>query len=164
MSSPFKNVEIKYLPLEKKYFVLVWVVKKLWHYILRSQVIAIVPDAAVKSLLMQSEFGERRGKWMAILQEFDLEIHPMKLVIGTSLSKSMVNASDNIICQQYKTQSFSNDPWYVDIVYFMLNNQCPEGMNATQRSMLRMKSSHYMLKGGLLYKKNFEGVYLRCLD
>lgn len=67
MSSPFKNVEIKYPPLEKQAFMLVWVVKKFWHYILRSQIIAVVPDAAVKSLLMQSELGERRGKWMAIL-------------------------------------------------------------------------------------------------
>lgn len=88
----------------------------------------------------------------------------MKLVRGTSLSNSMANTSDNIICQQYTTQSFSNDPWYADIICFMLNNRCPKGMNATQRRVLRMKSSHYMLKGGLLYRNNFEGMYLRCLD
>lgn len=67
MSSPFKNVEVKNPPLEKKAFALVRVVKKFMHYILRSLIIVVVHDAAMKSLLMQSELGERRGKWMAIL-------------------------------------------------------------------------------------------------
>lgn len=47
---------------------------------------------------------------MAILQEFDLEIHPMKLVRGIGLFHSMVNTGDNIICQQYTTHFFSDDP------------------------------------------------------
>lgn len=99
MSSPFKNAEIKYPPLEKQDFALVLAVKKFWHCILRSQIIVVVPDVAVNSLLMQSKLGERRRKWMAILQELDLEIHPMKLVRGTGLSHSMENVGDNIICQ-----------------------------------------------------------------
>lgn len=57
-------------------------VKKLNHYILRSKVYVIVPDPMVKSLLMQIKFGERRGKWMEIIQEYDLEIQPIKLVRG----------------------------------------------------------------------------------
>lgn len=97
MSSPFKNAEVKYPPLKKQDFALVKAVKKFQHYVLRSQIIIVVPDAAVKSLLMQSELGERRWKWMAILQEFDLEIHPTKLLRGTGLSQSMANTSDNII-------------------------------------------------------------------
>jgi len=42
-------------------------VKKFRHYILRSQVKAIVPDAAVKMLLMQNEPGEKRAKWITTL-------------------------------------------------------------------------------------------------
>lgn len=60
--------------------------KKFRHYILRRKIYAIVPDKEVRSLLMQSELGERRGKWMVILQEFDLEMHPMRLVRGQGLS------------------------------------------------------------------------------
>ena len=40
---------------------------------------------------MHNELGERRGKWMAILQEFDLEIQPMKLVRGKGLTKMIEN-------------------------------------------------------------------------
>ena len=66
-------------------------IKKFRHYILRSKVYAIVPNPAVKTLLMQNELGERREKWMAILQEFDLKIQSMRLVRGQGLSKMIVD-------------------------------------------------------------------------
>jgi hypothetical protein len=87
---------------------------------------------------------------MAILQEFDLEIHPMKLVQGQSLSKAVPDDS-SISCQQYTMQSFTHDPWYVDIIHLLLNNRCPNGMKATQRRAHRLKGSHYMIKTGVLY-------------
>ena len=62
MSCPLKNAELNYPNLDKQSFTLVKVVKKFRHYILRSKVYAIVPDPAVKILLMQNELGERRGK------------------------------------------------------------------------------------------------------
>ena len=40
---------------------------------------------------MQNELGEGQGKWMMILQEFDLEIQTMKLVRGQGLSKMIAN-------------------------------------------------------------------------
>lgn len=101
---------------------------------------------------------------MAILQEYDLRIHPMKLVRGQGLSKAMVDVDKSITCQQYTVQSFTKDLWYTDLIFFLLNNICPNRMNATQRRALRMKSAHYMLKGGPLYRRNYEGVYLCCLD
>lgn len=52
---------------------------------------AIVPDLVVKTLMMQNELGKRRGKWMAILQEFDLKIQSMRLVRGQGLSKMIVD-------------------------------------------------------------------------
>ena len=43
---------------------------------------------------MQNELGERRGKWTAILQEFDLEIQSMRLVRGQGLSKMIADNQD----------------------------------------------------------------------
>ena len=74
MSFPLKNVELNYLNLDKKSFSLIKVVKKFCHYILRGKVYVTVHDPVVKTLLMQNDLGERRGKWMVILQEFDLKI------------------------------------------------------------------------------------------
>lgn len=85
MSFPLKNAKLNYSNLEKQSFSLIKVVKKFCHYILRSKVYAIVLDPAINTLLMQNELSERLGKWMAILQEFDLEIQPMRLVRGQGL-------------------------------------------------------------------------------
>jgi hypothetical protein len=38
--------------------------------------------------------GERRGKWMAIVQEFDIDLKPAKLVKGQGLCKLTVNSQD----------------------------------------------------------------------
>jgi hypothetical protein len=39
---------------------------------------------------------ERRGNWMAIVQEFDLDIKPFKIVKGQVLCKLVVEAQDLI--------------------------------------------------------------------
>lgn len=52
MTSPFKNSEVRYSALEKQGFILVRVVKKFRHYILRNKIYMIVPNQAINSLLM----------------------------------------------------------------------------------------------------------------
>ena len=94
MSCPLKNAELNYSNLDKQSFALIKVVKKFCHYILRSKAYAIVPNPTLKMLLMSNELGERRGKWMAILQEFYLEIQSMRLVRGQGLSKMIADYED----------------------------------------------------------------------
>jgi hypothetical protein len=40
--------------------------------------------------------GERRGKWMVVVQEFDLDIKPTKLVKGKGLCKLAAEAQDQV--------------------------------------------------------------------
>jgi hypothetical protein len=40
--------------------------------------------------------GERRGNWMAVVQEFDLDIKPAKLVKGQGLCKLAAEAQDQV--------------------------------------------------------------------
>jgi hypothetical protein len=40
--------------------------------------------------------GERRGNWMEVVQEFDLDIKPAKLVKGQGLCKLVAEAQDQI--------------------------------------------------------------------
>ena len=49
-------------------------------YVLHSKVTAYVPSASVKDILIQPDIDGRRGKWIAKILEFDLEINPTKLV------------------------------------------------------------------------------------
>jgi hypothetical protein len=40
--------------------------------------------------------GERRGNWMEVIQEFDLDIKPAKIVKGQGLCKQVAKTQDLI--------------------------------------------------------------------
>jgi hypothetical protein len=61
-------------------------------YILHSHVIACVPNSSVKDILTQPDPEGRRGKWIAAMLEYDLEIKPTKLIKGQGLTKLMVQS------------------------------------------------------------------------
>lgn len=82
MSAPLKDAELRYPILDKQAFALVRTTMKFRHYILRSEIIAIVSDSAVKNLLAQYELGDKRGNWVYALLEYDLTVQPMKIVRG----------------------------------------------------------------------------------
>lgn len=82
MSTQLKGAELNYSTLDKQAYALVKAVKKFRHYILCNRVHAIIPDPSVKSMLGQNKLGERRGKWMSKLQEFDIVLEPAKIVRG----------------------------------------------------------------------------------
>lgn len=82
MSPPFRDAELRYMDVRTQALALVRVVKKFRHYSLRSKIIVVVPDVTIKMLLVQSEHGEKRAKWITVLQEYDMDITPMKLVRG----------------------------------------------------------------------------------
>jgi hypothetical protein len=60
----------KLLPLVKaiKYFRV---------YILHSHIIAFVPNAVVKDILTQNDPDGKRGKWIVVILEYDIEINPL---------------------------------------------------------------------------------------
>lgn len=51
-------------------------------YALQSQIVTYVPNVSVKAVLVQSDVEGKRGKWIAKIQEYDLDIKPTKLVKG----------------------------------------------------------------------------------
>lgn len=97
---------------------------------------------------------------MEILQEFDIEIQLMKLVRGQGLTRMMVETKQGLVCQMYTNEGIVTDIWYQDIVYYLLQNCSPDGLNGSQRRALKNKSISYMLKNGKLYKCNYDGLYL----
>lgn len=101
MSSPLKDAELRYPNIEKQVYALVKASKKFRHYILSSKIFAIVLDATVKTLLMQNELGERGGKWITTIQEYAIELQPMKLVRGQALTQTMAIEGPGLVQQTY---------------------------------------------------------------
>jgi hypothetical protein len=82
-----RDVELKYNIMEKQAYALVKSLKDFRDYVLHSKVIAYVPTSVVKDILIQPDSEGKRGKWIAKIQEYDVEIKPTKLVKGQGLEK-----------------------------------------------------------------------------
>ena len=86
-SKVLRDAELKYNILEKQVYALVKVLKAFRAYVLQSQIVSYVPNSVVKDVLVQSDVESKRGKWIAKIQEYDLDIKPTKLVKGQCLAK-----------------------------------------------------------------------------
>jgi len=125
---------LKYNIIEKQALALVKALKDFQVYILHSHILAYVPNATVKDVLIQTDLEGRWEKWIAIMLEYDLEIKPTKLIKGQSLARLLVESNlhaldINIIATMSEDEEessliqvseiFIQSLWYSDIVYVL---------------------------------------------
>ena len=91
--------------MEKKAFAPIKAIKDFKVYILYSHVIAYVPNAVVKDILTQGGTDGKRGKWIATILEYDIEIKPTKLIKGQGLAKLIVETN----CQALDINELDNE-------------------------------------------------------
>jgi ribonuclease HI len=84
---------LNYNIMEKQAFALVKAIQDFRVYILHSHTIAYVPNAVVKDILTHDNPDGRRGKWIAVILEYDIEIKPTKLIKGQGLAKLMAESN-----------------------------------------------------------------------
>ena len=51
-----------------------------------------------------------------------------------------------------------------DMMTFLLGNGYPQGMDRTKRRQYRLQSIPYAIVDGILFRRNFNGALLRCID
>jgi hypothetical protein len=119
--------------------------------------------------------GERRGNWMAVVQEFDLDIKPTKSVKRQGLCKPTVEAQDQVNedprwenelslwCGEASYVSPRCESWYKKLNYLLHHGTCPKNLNPRERISLRLNSAQYHLVNSVLFHVNYDGVLLRCL-
>jgi hypothetical protein len=173
MSRALQNAELKYLMFEKQAYVLVKSLKHFRIFIGYSKVIGYVPNSTVKDVLSQLEGLGSRGRWIAKIQEYDLEIKPTKLVKGQDLAKMLTEGNErafDMICH-HNNQEISPNllkleqvEWYADIIFYLKNLTCPSHLVGHKKRALRLKSSKYVLTRDGLGWKNLDGVIHRCVD
>ena len=54
-------------------------------------------------------------------------------------------------------------PWYYDIMKFLELGAYSDGANKRERCSIRMMATQYILCGGQLYRRSYDGVHLHCL-
>jgi hypothetical protein len=176
-SKALRDAELRYEIMEKQAYALVKALKDFRVYVLHSRITAYVPSASVKDILIQPDIDGRRGKWIAKILEFDMEIKPTKLIKGQGLAKLLAESNCkalgiNFIKEQAKSSSKNSQgalsltacPWYQDILYFLQELRPPDGMEKSKARALKLKAVRYCLIDQALYWKDPLGVFLRCLD
>ena len=138
---------MKYSTLEKQAYSLVKELKFFRIYILHSNIIAYVPSASIKGILTQHDSEGKRGKWIAKIMEYDVEIKPTKLVKGQGLAKLLEDSNCESLGLHLMTEQsipeelqagkdkekimdrYVDSVWYADIVRFSLYLQCPKHLD-----------------------------------
>eukprot|EP00253_Pinus_taeda_P010277 PITA_10277 len=173
-SRALRDAPLKYQIMEKQAHALVKAIKDFRIYILYSHVIAYVPSPIVKDILTQEKLEGRRGKWIANILEFDIEIKPTKLIKGQGLAKLMsetnfqaldINQLDHELelATPRINVAFEQSLWYSNICYILQNLCAPLGLSRTKCRFLKMKASRFCVMEGNFLWKNHEGILLNCL-
>jgi hypothetical protein len=163
--------------MEKLTFSLVKSIEYFRVYILHSQTIAYVLNAVLKDNLTQDNPNGQRGKWIAIIIEYDIEIKPTKLIKGQGLAKLMVESNFHVLDINFLAvvddqgekvtpsvrEVFLNSPWYTDLIFVFHNLQSPPGLTKTKSRFLKLKALKFCIPEGNLYWKDPGGILLNCL-
>jgi hypothetical protein len=88
-----RDVELKYDIIEKQAYAMVKALKAFRTYVLHSKIIVYVPTSSMKDIFVQPDSDGKRGRWLAKIQEFDLEIKPTKFIKGQGLAKILAESN-----------------------------------------------------------------------
>jgi hypothetical protein len=111
-SKALRDAELRYEIMEKQAYALVKALKAFRIYVLHSKITAYVPSVSVKDILIQPDIDRRRGKWIAKILKFGLEIKPTKLIKGKGLEKLLAEPNYKALeinCINEQAESSSNN-------------------------------------------------------
>lgn len=91
-------------------------------------------------MLIQREVGEKRANWVTTVQEYDVEIHPAKIIKGQGFCRMLTGASHLPTEDDQSTK--------VKLFEVSLNDS----------------ESQYQLIDNVLFRKNYDVVLLKCLE
>jgi len=170
--------------MEKQVYAMVKALKDFRTCVLHSKVIAYMPTSSVKDILVHPDSDGKRVRWLAKIQEFDLEVKPTKLVKGQGLAKLLaksnfralrmnnlqgyegcgnVNEPDDQIAITRIEEKFSLSDWYKDIVSYLLTLKFPSDLSPAKARTLKLHAMKYCISESQLYWKDPLGFLLVCL-
>ena len=108
---------------------------------------------------------EKWANWLVKIQEYDIEIKPLKDVKGQGLCKLIVNndSMDGMISISVR-EPLVDSYWYGGIVFYLRSGQFPVPIIPKEKRTLKTKSNKCVLISHILFRRNYDGVLLRCSD
>jgi hypothetical protein len=131
------EAQLNYATTEKELLVVVFAIDKFRSYLVGAKVIIFTDHAALKYVLTKKDAKPCLLRWILILQEFDLENKDKKGVENTvadHLSRMPITntedlAINDILRDDMLLKVTDSNPWYANIVNFMVSGYVPLGKN-----------------------------------
>ncbi|XP_050919169.1 uncharacterized protein LOC127136679 [Lathyrus oleraceus] len=61
-------------------------------------------------------------------------------------------------------EELDEKPWFYDIKRYVEKQEYPDNASIKDKISLRKLASHFFVSGGVLYKRSYDSVLLRCVD
>ncbi|KAM1277747.1 hypothetical protein ACFX2J_029853 [Malus domestica] len=168
-SRTLNDAQLNYSTTEKELLAVVFALDKFRSYLLGTKVIIFTDHAALKYLLTKKEAKPRLIRWMLLLQEFDIEIRDKKgveNVVADHLSR-MVHKEASPISETFPDEQLMSiqvsEPWYADLVNYLVTKQVPSTLNKFQRDKLKKDARFYVWDDPYLWKYCSDQVIRRCV-
>ena len=102
---------------------------------------------------------------MEKIQEYDIEIKPLKDIKGQGLCKLIMNGGsvDGMISISIGEPLVYLE-WHRVIIFYSRSRKFTVTMNPKERRTLNMKENKYVLIIDILFRRNYDGIPLRCVD
>ncbi|XP_057868756.2 uncharacterized protein LOC131075856 [Cryptomeria japonica] len=119
---------------------------------------------------MEGDITEKRANWITKILEYDVDIKPTKLVHGRGLCEYIVQQcephNDEVATEETITLllDLPNDSWIKKRKQFIKVGIFPEDLPSAKRRFYRLQNNGFRLIDETLFKRNFDGVLLRCVD
>ncbi|KAM1610505.1 hypothetical protein ACFXTN_020900 [Malus domestica] len=158
-SRMLNDAQLNYSTTKKELLAVVFALDKFRSYLIGTKVIVFTDHAALKYLLSKKEAKPRLIRWILLLQEFDIEIREKKgseNVVVDHLSRMMHNEESLPIVETFPDEQLMSikvsEPWYADLVNFLVSKQIPSTLTRHQRDKLRNDAWFYVWDDPYLWK------------
>ncbi|XP_070676250.1 uncharacterized protein [Malus domestica] len=127
-------------------------------------------EASLKYLLTKKEAKPWLIRWILLLQEFDIEIRDKKgseNVVADHLSRMVHNEESLPIAETFPDEQLLSikvsEPWYADLVNFLVSKRIPNTFTRHQRDKLRHDARFYVWDDPYLWKFCPDQIVRRCV-
>ena len=173
-SQGLKDYELHYSFVEKHVLAVIRSLKKFRHMLSNNKIKIMVAHHSVKDFLLNKDLNTKRAGWITKAMEYDIEINVTKLVRGKGLCEQLAgNGNNNLnddkdvvlttFDEEQPTIHDIQTDWVDDMTRFLQTGRCPEGLERSKRRYYRLQAISYCLMNDILFKKDLQGVLLRCI-
>ena len=165
-SRTLNDAQLNYTTTEKEFLAVVFAFEKFRPYLLGSKTTIFTDHSALRYLMMKKDAKAQLIRWI-LLQEFDLEIWDKKGVNADHISRIPNSPCNELsINEDFPDENLlaiSREPWFADIVNYLVTNQTPSHWSKNDIYWFLSQVRYFFLEEPYLFKYCSDQIIRRCI-